>query len=98
MNKKEREDIHTLQGQWLFVVLGALLAVFFGVAINALYDILRNDVHWSPWGILLLFGFFGVAFLDVFSFLFENLESLRAHPSESVFVLLRMYVKKRFRK
>jgi hypothetical protein len=93
MNKKEREEIRGLQGQWIFVVLAGMLALFIGLATTALYEILRE--RFSAWYVLILFGGLAMFLIDVFSHMFENLAKLRENQNETLNGFLWRYIKYR---
>ena len=74
MNKKERENptVKEIRLQWGFVVIGIAVAVFTGVAVNALYDLIK--IFWSPLHILVVYGsgiFITVGLVD---FYFKHLQ------------------------
>jgi hypothetical protein len=92
MDKKEEERLRGLQIQWMFVVLAALLALFLGVAVNALYDILQT--FYSPWFIFIFFGSLGLLIADAFTYFLKTPQEIY-HPSRSVFLFLWRYCKAR---
>ncbi len=93
MSKKEDDKIRELQSQWLFLVLGGMIAVFLGLSTNALYDILREQ--YTAWGIFLSFGFLASVLIDIFSYMFDRLKWIRENPNESLNGFLWKYVKYR---
>jgi hypothetical protein len=93
MNKRQKEEIRGLQGQWVFVVLAGMLALFIGLATSALYEILRE--RFSAWHILILYGGLALLLIDAFSYMFENLPAIRENPNESLNSFLWKYAKYR---
>jgi hypothetical protein len=90
MNKKEIRDI---KSQWIMVILAAMIALFAGVAGNALYDLLKEI--YSRLYIFSLFGIIALFLADVFTYMFMNLEELRKTPDEPLRLFLVQYLKKR---
>jgi|GEM_PF-4707915 len=91
---EEDEKIKELQGQWLFVVLGTLLALFAGLTVSALYELLKTTS--SALYIFTLFGILTVLLLDAFSYIFEHLKELRKDPVESASHLAYKYLNYRW--
>ena len=96
MDKKEKEEIHNVQGQWFFVVFATVFALLVGTVVSAIYELLRTNAHWSPWLVLAVFGVPCVWMLDVFTYMFENLEALRKDPSDSMWPVLQKYFVMRY--
>ncbi len=95
MKDKEQKEIKGLHVQWVFIVIGSLFAVFLGVAVNALYDLLK--IINSPFMILIIFGCGSLFFFGFFNFLFENLSELKSIPNLKVRTILWMFLKRFFK-
>lgn len=96
MKKSRKEHIREIQIQWVFILLGALLAFLGGITVNALYELLRR--HSSALFICIFFGVLFLFFLHIFTFLFENFEKLQDDPDESGRHLVSLYLKHNYQK
>lgn len=91
--EKETRDI---QLQWYFVAIASFLAIFLGMIVSALYDLI--EPIYSPWGVFLFFGILSLLFIDIFTYFFENLDEIRKNPNETFFKFLRRYTNMRLGK
>lgn len=92
-DRKEDEKVRSLQVQWVFIVLGLFFAFSGGLAVNALYELLRTTS--SVLFVFTAFGLLTLFTLDVLSFFFERLSEIRNDPNETLWHLLSRYFKYR---
>lgn len=84
--EKEEKDYTSLQIQWVFVFIGALLAFFLGIFVNAAYDLLTE--FYSKWYVLFLSGVITLFLIDAFTFFFDNVEKKDSTDSFRKFLSL----------
>jgi hypothetical protein len=91
--KKEKEELRGLKMQWGFTVIASLVAIIGGIAVNALYDLLK--VRWSPFEIFAVFFLTFMFIVDFINFLFDNFKRFRDDPNESISHALTLYLRYR---
>lgn len=96
MSKNNERDLWSIQGQWLFVAIGAFIAFFFGLTVNGLYELLREKT--SALGIVIVFGSLGLFFLDFFFYFFENIRNFQENPDQSPRKIIGKYFRNRFKR
>lgn len=92
--KKEEERISNIQMQWVFVIAGAFLAVTGGLMVNSLYDLMLKTT--PAWKIFAFSAPLFFWFLDMGTYLFENVEEIRDDPDGSARHLAAKYCKYRW--
>lgn len=92
--EKEKEFVRGLQVQWLFVVLGAFVALFGGLVVSALYELLR--INSPAFFILVIFSIPFLFFLDLFTFTLENFNEFKKYPDGEEGKIIRRYLVFRF--
>jgi hypothetical protein len=95
MDSKDKE-VKDLQQQWAFLAIGSLLALIAGILVNALYELIRetNSLLHTIIFSAVLFLFF----LDIFSYMFENLKVLRKEEKLTFYKVFKRYFKFRINK